>query len=519
MFAVSVGVVASYLAKYASGRLATFASRDMKQHLSEHIGELPVWSIEQRHSGDLVSRLNNDASEIVGFMENNFSNLVFMPLMALSAFVFMLFMNWRLLLVSFILTPVAMLITDVLRQKIGKYATENSKYLGEANSIVQDTISSMGVVKVFKLENSLYKKSKRAYENSMGAEIMVHKIFAPMLTVIIMMREFPRLLCFLFGGYLAINGELQLGSLVAFTQLLDYIIQPTTSLPYLIANITRTGAAIGRLSEMMDEPAERKSGGLSTRDNEDLAIEFSDVTFGYHKSEKVLEGLSFRLYTGEMVALVGPSGSGKSTIMDLICGFNEVEEGSIRLYGRDLRELRLSSIREQLAFVPQDVYIFPGTIAENIMYGRAGATVDEVIAAAKAANAHEFITQMPNGYDTLVGERGVKLSGGQQQQISIARAILKNAPILLLDEPTSALDTHSEALVQEALARLTEGRSVLVVAHRLSTIKQADNILVLDHGHIVEMGTHEQLIKENALYKQLYLRQIISQSSNSGEGA
>jgi len=270
---------------------------------------------------------------------------------------------------------------------------------------------------------------------------------------------------------------------------------------------------------MMDEPAERKSGGLSTRDNEDLAIEFSDVTFGYHKSEKVLEGLSFRLYTGEMVALVGPSGSGKSTIMDLICGFNEVEEGSIRLYGRDLRELRLSSIREQLAFVPQDVYIFPGTIAENIMYGRAGATVDEVIAAAKAANAHEFITQMPNGYDTLVGERGVKLSGGQQQQISIARAILKNAPILLLDEPTSALDTHSEALVQEALARLTEGRSVLVVAHRLSTIKQADNILVLDHGHIVEMGTHEQLIKENALYKQLYLRQIISQSSNSGEGA
>jgi len=243
-------------------------------------------------------------------------------------------------------------------------------------------------------------------------------------------------------------------------------------------------------------------------------IEFKDLSFSYDGETNILNQLSFKMTAGKVVALVGASGSGKSTILKLVSGFYEPSTGHIQLYGQDLATSDLAAARQLMSLVSQDTYLFPTTIAENIAYGRPGATIDDIVAAAQQANAHDFIMDFPDAYNTNVGERAVKLSGGQRQRLALARAILKDAPILLLDEPTSALDTQSEALVQQALERFMSNRTVLVVAHRLSTIQNADEILVIDQGSVQERGTHEQLMKTESLYKNLYLRQIVSAEGN-----
>lgn len=279
-------------------------------------------------------------------------------------------------------------------------------------------------------------------------------------------------------------------------------------MPYNLIFIRKGSASVKRLQEIFDLPLERKDGSAYNHDNAEKAIEFSNVRFCYEPSKIILDNLSFAVYKGEIVALVGPSGCGKSTVINLICNFYEINSGLIKIFDKNVRDWKLADLRKNISLVSQDTYLFPGTIEDNIRYGKPDASIDEVINAAKIANAHEFIMAMPDKYKTVVGENGVRLSGGERQRIAIARAVLKNSPILLLDEPTSSLDTQSEALVQEALERIVAGRTVLVVAHRFSTITQADRILVLNDGRIVEAGTHEQLMGLKGLYYQLYIRQL-----------
>jgi ABC-type multidrug transport system fused ATPase/permease subunit len=326
----------------------------------------------------------------------------------------------------------------------------------------------------------------------------------------------------LYGGYLAFKGEISVGSVVAANVLVWQIFLPVEQFLAFLRQMRETIPAIERLFEILDQPAERVGERAFEVQTEAAPIEFKDVAFGYDDENKILDDLSFQVPQGETVALVGTSGSGKSTVFKLLCGFYEPQEGRIRVCGNDLAHCSPADVRARVSFVAQDTYLFPTTIAENIGYGRPGATRDEIAAAAKVANAHDFIIEQPEGYDTQVGERGAKLSGGQRQRIALARAILKDAPILLLDEPTSALDTQSETLVQEALDRLMEGKSVLVVAHRLSTIRDADRVLVLDRGTIVESGAHEQLMQADTLYKRLYLRQASAERKTervTGEAA
>jgi len=329
----------------------------------------------------------------------------------------------------------------------------------------------------------------------------------------------PTVFCIGFGSYLIIRGEMSPGQLVAFHFLFGFVKWPLAFLPDMLNRLKRSMGAGERVAEVMDIKPERSGGrdfsGGDAPGGDDEAMRFEEVGFSYGEGPPVLQDMSFSLARGERIAIVGASGCGKSTVLKLACGDYETHTGRILVEGHDSREWDLSALRSRLSVISQDVFLFPTSILENIAYGRPGASREEIEAAARTANAEEFILKAPQGYETQVGERGIKLSGGQRQRIALARAILKDAPFLLLDEPTSALDTHSEALVQEAIERSLEGRTAVIVAHRLSTIKGVDRILVMDKGRVAEEGPHEALLAAGGLYAALYSRQFNSQEDMS----
>jgi ABC-type multidrug transport system fused ATPase/permease subunit len=516
---VEVGVITvlwvstKYMSRYASGKYGNNAMLDIKKSFSKRMEKMPVNEIEKRHSGDIVSRFTNDIQTAEGFITNDFINLIYIPFLFLCAFGFMFVANWKLLFASFCITPISAYLFNKISSPIKQYSKQYHEQLGSANSVVMDTTAGMGILKAFNLQKPLFQKYDKALLEALKMALKMEKQRAYMLPVIIVTQELPYIICVVYGGYLAINGEISIGSIIAFTQLLRYLIDPCVMLPQLLGNMKSAIGAASRIFEVMDLPTERVDGEAFDKTDE-LALEFDNVTFEYDASKSVLDGLSFKLPKGKTIAIVGPSGGGKSTIINLLCGFYELTKGNIRYFGKDMNQWKLGALRDTVALVSQDTYLFPDSIEANIRYGKPEATTQEIIAAAKAANAHEFIMETEKGYDTLVGERGTKLSGGQKQRLAIARAILKDAKILLLDEPTSALDNHSEALVQEAIDTVSKDRSVLIIAHRLSTIKQADIVYVLDNGHMIESGTHDELIEKEGLYKQLYLKQFVSQQDS-----
>jgi ABC-type multidrug transport system fused ATPase/permease subunit len=370
----------------------------------------------------------------------------------------------------------------------------------------------MEMIKTYNLKDFFAGKLQGQYEKVYTAEMNAQKYVAILQPVCFSLSYIPRLICALYGGQLVVKGEMGIGSVIAILQLFEYVVEPTVYLPFVMNRIHRAIAAIERVSEVFSMQEERMDGRLKPvctgeeelPKREGVAIlRLENVAFGYDPERRVLNDVNFELKQGKLTALVGASGGGKSTIINLLTGLYECDAGRIELFGVDLRQLTLPAIREQIAVVSQDTYLFPATIAENIRYGRLDATMEEVIAAARAVYVDEFVENLPAGYQTMVGEGGSSLSGGQRQRIAMARAVLKNAPILLLDEPTASLDHHTETLIQQSLERLMVGRTVLVIAHRLSTIIRADQILVLDNGQIVEAGTHETLLGQRGLYERL----------------
>jgi ABC-type multidrug transport system fused ATPase/permease subunit len=506
-----LGIIAKFLVRFLSERIGICAIRDIRNAVSTHITRLKLSYVVDKHSGDTVSRFVSNTSIVQKFLENELYQFIYQPLIFTGAFTYMLLLNWQILMVNISSMMIVMLITIMLSKPLEKFMYELQRYIGEVNATAQDVIAGISCMKAYNLHGLLWARYGNVVDKTLNKSLEIEKRISLMSSPLIILQILPRTISIIYGGYLTFKGDLIPGELIAYIYLLGYLAEPMIRILNLFSDIkTTVGAATG-LFEVLDAPVERV-GGINPVSNKagNAIIQFIDVRFSFDGVITVLDKLNFEVSQGKKVALLGASGSGKSTVFKLLGGFYEPQEGEIRLNGYLMSKLDPAFIRSQFSIVSQDVYLFPVSIAENIAFGKRGATLDEVIEAAKAAHAHDFIMEFPQGYNTLVGERGARLSGGQRQRISIARAVLKDSPIMLLDEATSALDNQSETVVQEALERLVTGRTVLIIAHRLSTIKNVDEIIVLANGRKVEQGTHVQLLQKKGLYTDLYTRQCIA---------
>ncbi|WP_248925697.1 ABC transporter ATP-binding protein [Paenibacillus hamazuiensis] len=513
-----VTVAAKYVMKYGAGRFSSLALRDIRETVGNHIASLPARELEKRHSGDFVSRMNNDVMMLQSYFESSLSEAVYRPLVFIGTFAYLLWLNWMLLAAAMVLIPLTIHLANKVSRPINEFTKKAQEGESRAAAVAVDAVSGVYVEKAFNLTQLMQQKYNGVTGDILEFRLKEQKQLANLAPYNMTIRLIPFLCCALLGGYLAVKGQLSAGSLFAFVYLLQFLTEPLAMVPGQIAAFRQTMVAAKRLFEILDLPVERTNGDVCKASASKSAIAFHRVAFAYNPDAPVLADVSFTIPAHKMTALVGASGGGKSTILKLICGFYEPQRGAVELYGKDLQAWDLAAARSYISLVSQEAVLFPMTVAENIALGRPGATLDEIIEAAKAAYAHEFIMKLPEGYQSMVGERGSTLSGGEKQRLSLARAVLKDAPILLLDEPTSALDAESETYVQEAFLRITKGRTVLVIAHRLSTIRSADEVMVLHQGVIAERGTHEELLARNGLYTNLYVNQIAeSEGGNADE--
>jgi ABC-type multidrug transport system fused ATPase/permease subunit len=494
-----VGVLVKYLVKYASGVYSTRAVRDIKESVASHISRLEVSELDKRHSGDLVSRLNNDIMSLQSYLETNVSEIVYRPFVFAGTFAFLFILNWKLLLATVLLIPVTIYWANRIARPVSEFTRNFQEGESKAAAVVVDSVGGVYVEKAYNLSRLIAGKYQAAVDQILHYRLREQRQLSYLVPFEMSIRLIPFLCCAGLGGYLAVRGSLSTGGLFSFIYLLPNLINPLASVSSQLAEFRNAMVSVGRILDIRKLPTERSDGMWNVNVDgmtEQSAVVFEQVDFSYPGGKEVLKALDLVIPEGRTTALVGTSGGGKSTILKMICGYYEPAHGNISLFGRNLSEWNLNQARSMMSIVSQDAYLFPMTIADNIAFGKPGATMDEVVTAAKAAGAHDFVVQMPEGYQSSCGERGNLLSGGQRQRISIARAILKDAPILLLDEPTSALDNQLEALVQEAIERLARGKTVLVIAHRLSTIRAADQIAVLHEGRVTELGSHEQLIAQ-----------------------
>jgi subfamily B ATP-binding cassette protein MsbA/ATP-binding cassette subfamily B protein AbcA/BmrA len=506
---ILVGVVITYLSNYLYGIFKARIMNDIRNDAVSHLQKLPLSFIEDNHTGDLISRFTGDLTAVQSFIGDELFRTAAKMLTLIISSVYLISINWKLFLVSVILMPPALFFSTKVTKPMSQLFKKASGEIGKANSLAQDSYGGIYIIKAFHLEDIIHDKFSSIINTGLQYEIKgIHKLkWLPIFNIILWSSPFA--ICLIYGSFLSINHEISPGQLPAFVYLLNNIVGPFSDIPRMISNFQMSLGKAERLFEILDQPAERTDGEEYPVSNEEAAVQFKDVSFSYgtDNAKNVLSSTTFILKPGSITALVGISGCGKSTVLKLLSGFYDEFEGTIELFGHSLREWSLEAIRAKISLVTQDTYLFPMSVFDNIQMGRLQATYDEVIAAAKAADAHEFIMELPSGYDTYVGERGIQLSGGQRQRISLARAFLKDSPIILLDEPTSALDTISEASVKNAMFKLMEHRTVLIVTHRLSTIKDADEILVLEHGEIIEKGTHDELISRDSHYLKLYKNQ------------
>ena len=484
------------------------AVANLRQSIFGHMQRLPMGYHESRHSGDLLSVMTNDVSTAEQAFQEDLLNLVNASLQGISAAVFMLLFNWKLALIFIASGMLPLVINALFAGPMRKAGEAVQARLGGTSERLADLLAGFHVVRTFNLGEWITARfgiSNRSLLESGLRRVRLEAALAGANAL----GGIAFLLPLAVGGAWVISGETTFGTIFALTQLNGPIQFFVYSLGGTITRIQSSLAAADRILAVMDAPQEPERYGAvaqlpSGLPDADALLEFKEVDFRYDGGKAVLSGMSFTVQRGQVAAFVGPSGGGKSTIFKLLLGCYPVQSGAVFVEGRSMHDYNLADLRGRFGYIPQDAYLYTGSILENIRYGRPGASDEEVIAAARAANAHEFIAEFPNGYETTVGERGTRLSGGQRQRIAIARALLKDAPVLLLDEATSALDSESEELVQQALGVLMAGRTVLVIAHRLSTIENANVIYAVEGGRVVEAGTHEDLLARDGLYHHLY---------------
>jgi ATP-binding cassette subfamily B protein len=504
-------IPASVLLSYLWRTVLIKAVANLRQKIFSHMQRLPLAYHEQRHSGDLVSVLTNDVTAAEQAFQQDMLNLVNATLQGISAVVFMLVLNWQLALATILSGLAPLAINALFAGPLRKLGDAVQERLGGMSERLTDLLAGYQVVRTYSLGEWILGRFNKANRALLDSGIRRVGLDAWLESANNLGGALMILVPLGVGAYLALIGQTTFGTLIAMIQLNGPIQFFVYSLGGTISRIQGSLAAADRILALMDTAIEPERYGIVGREPEkspEAFLEFADVHFGYDKDHPILQGMSFQVRQGQTAAFVGPSGGGKSTIFKLLLGCYPVRTGGVFVAGRSVNDYRLSDLRNLFAYIPQDAYLFSGSIMENIRYGRPDATREEVIAAATAAYAHEFVSDFPDAYWTRVGERGARLSGGQRQRIAIARALLKNAPILLLDEATSALDSESEEVVQRALEVLMRGRSVLIIAHRLSTIESANLIYVVSEGKVVEAGSHEELLKHKGLFYRLHALQF-----------
>lgn len=513
----ALAVVAIYLAKglftYGQTYLTYFLGQrvavDLRGMLFKHVQRLSLSFHERRKSGEVVSRFTNDVSLVQNSLVNGAADLVSQLAILLGAVLMLFVLNWRLSVLILVMIPLVTVVMGRLGHSVRSFTSMVQAKVGDVTSILQETLSGIRVVKAFTMENYEIERFSRENEDAFELGMKSARVGATLVPAMEIMGVLGLAAVLWFGGREVLSGHLTVGALISFLILIAIAAAPLSNLSRIYHSFVQGMAAAQRVFDLMDvqsdisdAPGAKELGSIRG------SVEFENVKFGYGDGTLALDGVSVSIAPGQVVALVGPSGAGKTTFVNLIPRFFDPQGGSVRIDGIDLRNVKIESLRKQIGLVPQETILFGVTVRENIAYGNRDASFSSIVEAAKAAYAHEFIMKLPKGYDTQVGERGVALSGGQRQRIAIARAVLRNPRILILDEATSSLDSESEKLVQAAIDNLMKGRTTFVIAHRLSTVVNADLILVMDNGKIVESGSHSELVALGGLYSRLYAAQF-----------
>lgn len=511
-----VGAGCSFVEKYVTTSVGQWVTHDLRRTLYSHIQRLSLAYHHHKQTGDLISRVTGDIEAIQSFIVSGLLDSMINSITLVGMLGVMLYLNWQFTLIALSVAPFLFLVVFSYTRRIKKAAREVRKKEGEIVSVMQEVLSSIHVVKAFARED--YEQKRLEVESLEGVEIglRARALKAKLVPVVEVIVAVGTSLVLWFGARMVLTGVLSAGSLVMFIWYLGKMYKPMQQLSKMTDAYSKALVGYERIREILETDNEIKDvPGARRAPQFRGAIQFDDVSFGYEPATLVLKDLNLQIEPGQVAALVGPTGAGKSTIISLLPRFYDPTSGVLKIDGQDVRRFQQKSLRQQISFVLQETLLFHGPIWNNIAYGKPEASRAEILRAAELANAHEFIEKLPDGYNTILGERGVTLSGGQRQRIAIARAIIRNTPILILDEPSSGLDAASEKLVFEALDRLMEGKTCIVIAHRLATIRRANCIFVVRDGTIVERGTHEELLRTDGLYAELHAIQF--QQPSDGE--
>ncbi|AWB44470.1 multidrug ABC transporter ATP-binding protein [Paenibacillus sp. CAA11] len=498
-----------FVVTYWGHKLGINIETEMRKKLFDHLQKLSFRFFDNNKTGHLLSRFTTDLMEIGEVAHHGPEDLFIAVMTLVGAFLLMVSINWKLAVLTFVIVPVIIYFALLFNKKMTAAFRRMYSDIADFNARLEDNVGGIRVVQAF--ANEEHEKKLFAVNNKQFrlTKLLSYKIMAYNTSISYMLMRLVSLFVLICGAWFVIQGELTYGEFIGFLLLSNVFFRPIEKINAVIETYPKGIAGFKRFVEIMDtEPDVADAPGARAVNHLAGDIEYKGVSFGYEKNDPVLHNINLRIHAGETVAFVGPSGSGKTTLCSLLPRFYETDEGSISIDGIDIRQMKLTSLRSQIGIVQQDVFLFSGSIRENIAYGKLDASDEEIWNAARHARLVEFIQAQPEGLDTIIGERGVKLSGGQKQRLSIARMFLKNPPILILDEATSALDTETEAAIQQSLAELSEGRTTLVIAHRLATIKNADRIVVVTPEGIAEQGAHEELLAAGGLYSRLHAAQF-----------